>query len=255
MIPFGLLYLMLLAGCAAVPSTRPGTAAEDGRLASLAAAAERVESVPVTFKGTGAVRFARDGRWHRLRIAWAGMAPGKLRLEVLGLPGFSAATISMDGKNLYVRTRTPPRTTRHSISAVDLSDVFGVKIRPEDLFRLLGGGLPVRSGPFVGLETPLEADSAGTVALVTRRRLGTVARRIVFASESGGIEAVEVCDLFGRPAYRVSFEAPRLPGRGGTARSLTVTAPDSGRFRLEVERFWPEAEVDESIFVLEPRSS
>ncbi|MCG6894532.1 MAG: hypothetical protein LJE65_13080 [Desulfobacteraceae bacterium] len=246
--------LMWLIGCATVPppaKIQPSTAeAEAIRLASLLSVADKAHAVPASFKGTGTLSIHRGNRDQKARIAWAGKQPEKLRVEVFGLPGFSSASVAMDEKTFYFRSRNPPRLTQHSRNAVDLSDIFGVDIRPGDLFRLLGGGLPSSPGRFTLLQPQPDDASRYPAQLVAKRWLGTVSQKLFFEPGEKRVGAAEYFDFFGRLRYRVTFDGQHSPPGGGNFRALSVTAPNSDRFRLEVERFWQEAKVDDSVFVL-----
>jgi hypothetical protein len=252
--------LMWLIGCAAIPPPAtiqpPHADAEAIRLASLLSVVEEAREVPASFKGTGTLTIHRGNRDQKARIAWAGKQPEKLRVEVFGLPGFSSASVAMDEKAFYFRSRNPPRLARHPRNAVDLSDIFGVAIRPGELFRLMGGGLPSSPGRLTHLQPQPDDASRYTMQLVVKRWLGTVSQRLFFEPGEKRLGAAEYFDFFGRLRYRVTFDRQHSSPGGRKFRALSVTAPNSDRFQLEVDRFWPEAKVNDSVFVLsEPPAS
>jgi hypothetical protein len=220
------------------------------RLGTLVAAAKQAHAVPSSFKGTGTLSIHRENRVQKARIAWAGRHPEKLRVEIFGLPGHSSASVAMDEEHFYFRSNHPPRLTRRPRNAVDISDIVGVDIRPGDLFRLLGGGMPLRTHRFTRVEVPPGNASPYAAGLVAERWTGTVSQRILFEPGEKEVGAVECFDFFGRLRYRVVFDRQGTTPDRSKPRRLTVSAPGSDRFRLDIERFWPEARVDNSIFVL-----
>jgi hypothetical protein len=203
--PFlGCLLTFWLAACALGPQPSDRDRKELGRLLALV---EGLQETPVSFKGLGAITLPGE---RRARVAWMGLSPDRLRVEIFGVPGFPAATFAVDGRRAFLLQRSPPAFHRQDAGSLDLSRILAVPVTVDDLFRLLGGGIPERPYRDATLQEGGLGDDGP--ALVFRRWLGTTAQTVTFDAGGLGVTETAVFDAFGRLSYRIAFSAPASAG-------------------------------------------
>jgi hypothetical protein len=219
-----------------------------GELGRLLALVTNLQQTPSSFKGLGTITLPGV---RRARVAWAGLSPDRLRVEIFGVPGFPAASLAVNGSQAFLLQRNPPAYHRQDAGSLDLSRILTVPVTLDDLFRLLGGGIPARSYRDASLQER-RGEGAGGPVLLFRRWLGTTAQTVAFDAETLRVTETAVFDIFGRLSYRILFSPPGRGPEVGVPVGGTAVTGDGRHFSLSVERFWRQAAVDPSAFVLEP---
>lgn len=254
----------LLCGCAAVfeaPSRRVAGAhyLPPHRALALLERLKNLNDSLMTFKGVGKVNLEADGRRRSARIVWAGMAPDRLRIEILGVPGQPAASLALNGEWIYYdELRDPERFQRHKIGNDSLGLVLSlampmlsIAIKAPDVVDLFRGRVPLRDHTTAVLFTPPGAD--GYVLQLEKGWRG-VQQRIHFDGELAEIRRVDIFSAGGGLAYRVDFDRVDIVDGYRTPRALTISSEDGDRFELLVERSMANVHVDPSVFDLASRS-
>ncbi len=128
-----------------------------------------------TFKGVGKANLAAEGQRRSARIVWVGMAPDKLRIEILGVPGQPAASIALDGEWITFDPHTPDRFYRRRIGDDSLQPILSIAINAPDLIDLLRGRLPIRDHATAVLFRP---PGAGGFVLQLEKRWWGIQQKI-----------------------------------------------------------------------------
>lgn len=203
-----------------------------------------------SFKGIGEVTLRRAGKSYFSRLAWAGLEPDKLRVELIGAPGQPKVGFSSDGTWVYYFDSTGGEPTVKQISAksTNLERFLAVSITSSEIVSLLSGRLPDYSPHAVRMTR----DSVGGGYLLSLNpRWWQPDRQEIFLEpnkkEIRKIEIYRGTDL----AYRVEFsemrslEGYRLPSE------MRISDAEGNYFRLEIDRYWANAMISQELFRLE----
>jgi outer membrane biogenesis lipoprotein LolB len=246
----GITVLVWLTGCAVRrPPTLPASLPPADTEAVLARA-QGINDGLDTFKGVGRLEIVTPEFRRAGRAAWAGRLTGpKFRLDFIGA-GLPAATVAGDGRRLYLRQTARADVQTRPSANPRLDDLLGLPVTVADLLYAMAGRLPELPYPRITAHPDPAADG---VRLVFYDRFGAPRvqasldgsgdrlRRLVFYRADG--------ELLFRIAYKLyrPADAYRLPYR--------IEVSDEERVcRIQVARWWPDADVDERAFVLAPAS-
>jgi hypothetical protein len=248
--------LWALTGCASLsdggPRPVPGAHfLPDGRARQLVEKLSRVNAAIETFKGTGKLVVTGRGQRRGTRIMWAGMAPDKLRVEILGLPGQPAASIALNDGWLYFDPHSPDRFYRHKLGNDSLKPVLSIAIKAGDLIELFGGRLPIRAHTSARIyQLP---PSTGYVLQLEKRWWG-LQQKIYLDETFTKVRRIEIFDLTGEFVYRAVFDRIENVDGYDVPHSLTLSNDGGDRVELEIVRYLTNIPVDPAVFVLTPRS-
>jgi outer membrane biogenesis lipoprotein LolB len=245
------LLLVVLAGCglwgppAEIRYDTPDTQACLLRLA------QTNQSV-TTFKGIGQVSVVSHGRRQIYdRVAWAGAAPGRLRLAVRAPSGLPLLSLSCDAEWVTVLNHSQGRYHRAHIGDNSLSAYLPVALRCGDLYDLLRGRPPTVDYDAAAW-LPAEAATPGAAAIALKRRLrGTVARLFVDPDRNCRLLGAEVLNVHGNPSYRARLEYGQDFDGFALPKRLSIES-DQGRMEIQVDREFPNAPVADELFVIDP---
>lgn len=205
-----------------------------------------------TFQGTG--RFSLRSRQGVLtsRAAWIGDKNGRLRIEVLGPAGRSAASFATDGKWFYALTRNPLRFHKIHSGNAGLDALISIPIKTDDLRRLLAGKIPVY--PHHSVVARQDRSGNGYVLVLRKRWTGTVEK--IFLDNTGSkVRKLEIFSAGGTPAYAVVFRGCRTVQGYRVPLGLLISDAGDVTFDLEIHKFNPDIKFADSAFVLDPPKS
>lgn len=200
-------------------------------------------------KGLGQVALVKGATTQRTRLAWMARMPNKVRLEFLAVSGHPLAALASDGDHIYLRDIAGDRFHKNRYTRASLEPLVGVPVRLPELIDYLMGRVPL-----VDAERSLLMDNPAQdgYILELRRWWGETVQRIVLGPDGKRVRRVVHFDAEGAPAYWVepgnwkTIDGFTFPGR------LTVEAPTGERIEIRLERFWPNAAIDEGAFRLTP---
>jgi outer membrane biogenesis lipoprotein LolB len=200
-----------------------------------------------TFKGIGRLEIETPQQRQSGRAAWAGSLPtSKFRLDFIGA-GLPLASVAGDGQRVYLRHAGGVQSRPGSNPRLD--DLLGLPVTAADLLQAMAGRLPDRADGRVSVHPGVSPDRWH---LVFYDRFGT-------ARTQAEIEAPgRLCRLaFFRPDgglhYRIEYGSYRPEGAYWLPARLEVRDAQ-GVCRIEVERWWADPDLPESLFILEAAS-
>jgi outer membrane biogenesis lipoprotein LolB len=201
------------------------------------------------YKGLAGIRLLKNGRSQSGRIAFAAVQPDKMRVELLNMLGTPLTSLSGDGATVTIVTHDNHKQYHFRQTPTALASVIDVPIGIEDLQNLLAGRLPVP--PHVSAQ--LLPAPAGTtdVMLILKNRWNNVVARLQIDQTTHDIKALWALDFNGALKYQIQWlhwkevDSFRVPSE------LVIETPSSQKVILNMDRYWPNAKVPPSTFVLE----
>jgi len=195
---------------------------------------ERNESLN-SFKGIGKVHLRRNNISYYARVAWVGARGGKLRVELMGVPGHPKSGFSSDGEWLYYYDLQDRKNPVKRISSRDtsLKRFMIIAITVRDMVSLLSGRVP--DYMYKKLEVKRWKASQGYV--LVRKKKDVVQ-----------IELFEWNSLL----YRVEFQRIRSIGQFRIPMRLVFSNENGDIFQLDIERYWANASISSDTFILKP---
>ncbi len=203
-----------------------------------------------SFKGIGTVRVNKSGAPWSSRLVLACLAPDKLRVEVLAVPGRSSASIATDGEWFYFDPHIPGEFRKKHASNVDLDPALSVPIPSEDLIALLIGKAPIPPHHRVVLEPGASGEEGRVLTLQGRWR--RILQKIHLDEKTGAPRMIEVFRGSGALKYRAVFEKTGLVEGFRTPVLLSLTSGDGASARLRFHQYQANAPVNPAMFVLAP---
>jgi outer membrane lipoprotein-sorting protein len=240
----GLIFLLVLSGCAHWPSADTPSARNGLQ------ALDRLRAVNADLracKGLGQAALTTARGVQRARLAWAARRPDKLRLELLAVSGHPLAVLASDGTHLYLRDNTSDRFYQHRTSKASLEPLVQVPLTVPDLIAYLLGRTPLVEADRVAL---MDNPRKPGYILSLGHWWGAVDQRIWLAEDGITVEQVIRFDANGEPAYRVTLGPRRREGGYAFPQRMTVTTQKGGRIDIHLDRFWPNAGMDDAAFRL-----
>jgi hypothetical protein len=201
----------------------------------------------ISIKGIGKVALWDSGGIQTSRAAWAGIADGRMRIEMLGLPGHPIAKFIYDGQDYVFVSPLDQRTYRKHGADADLDSLTGIPIPTAEVIKLLSGVVPVRpfdEAAFQNGETQCKD------ILVLNRKWHGVVEKLFLNDTHDRVVKVEMY-RWGRIVYRATLEDLQVvEGREVPFRLVFSNANQKG-FSIEVEKCWPDIDVSSDIFSIE----
>jgi len=245
--------MVLFAGCGSLfrqpeyPAQAAARAEARVTISSLSSRNERLKN----FKGIGKIK-VRQNQKIRIdeTIAWVASETAKINIVVL-VSGHPVLKMASDGKWLYyyeVREGRP-LYKKMPASAGSLKRVTALPITIADIIDLLAGRVPLREHHSAFVEPT--ASGKGYV-LVLKRRWWGVIEKVLLDETKSQVHQVEFYTRTGSLAYRARFEAMQTIGGYQVPTELNITDGDGIDLQLEVNRYWADAVVSPSMFVLNP---
>jgi len=200
-----------------------------------------------TFKGIGTIHVStREGSRWAARVAWIGEAPDKLRLSVLNVGGLPTATMAADGHTFFLASQGSKKIFKTRESNPSLHRMIGIRLKTREAIQILGGRVPVRDSDDATLETDART---GEAVLTLSNRWGRVLEKIYFSDDRETVTSIEMFDSSGELLYASDFS--NLQVVDGFKMPFNIEITDkSDRLLLQVQKYWPQAIVEPSTFIL-----
>ena len=173
----------------------------------------------------------------------------KLRIEIRTISGQPAASLANDGQWLYLHLHQEQRYHKRRSTGRNLETIFSIPVEFRDIVDLLAGRVPVRDHHRVSIST--NPAQEGYILVLSRKWRGDI-EKIYLDKEKARVDQIELLDHQGSVVYRVKFEARQRVGGFLIPTALIITNQKGDRLRIDMERFWPNAAVLPSMFVLSP---
>jgi outer membrane biogenesis lipoprotein LolB len=205
------------------------------------------------YKGLAAIRLQMNGRSQSGRIAFAAVQPDKMRVELLNMLGTPLTSLSGDGDTVTIVSHDNHKKYRFRQTRTALASVIDIPIGIEDLQNLLAGRVPVP--PRVSAQLlPAPAD-ASDVMLILKNRWDNVVARLQIDRTTHDIKALWALDSNGVLKYQIQWLQWKDVGGFRVPSKLVVESSASQNLTLTMDRYWPNANVPPSTFVLEDAGS
>ena len=201
----------------------------------------------IQFKGLANVQMKDAGRLRSGRIAFAAVRPDRMRVELLNTMGVPLTSLTGDGDHISILSHTDKKHYRIRQSRTALEPVVHLPIGIEDLQSLLSGGVPLPSHAFARF---MESDGPDEVVVLKNRWHGVVSKLRV-DSETHQIRNMQVFDGEGQLQYQIHWHQWKKNGDFTLPSKVTIESLSHQSLELVVVRFWPNAEVAPSTFVLD----
>ena len=203
------------------------------------------------YKGIGGIR-VRQGQITMIdeRIAWVASETAKLNLVIL-VSGHPAIKMVSDGEWFYYYEARKDRPIYKKVPASDsnLKRFTTLPITTSDIIHLLAGRVPLRDHHSARLEG---SDTGQGYVLVLERRWWGVAEKIFLDESKQRVHQIDFYNRSGALAYRAKFDAMQTLSGYRVPAALSLTNGDDLDIQLVVHRYWPDADVSPSMFVLRP---
>jgi outer membrane biogenesis lipoprotein LolB len=201
----------------------------------------------IRFKGLAKVKLNDEGRLRSGRIAFAAVRPDRMRIELLNTMGTPLTSLAGDGEHISILSHIDKKYYRIRQSRTALAPVIHLPIGIEDLQSLLSGLVPLPPYAFAQFE---ETDGSEDVVVLKNRWHGTVSRLRV-DSRTHQIQKMQVFDGQGQLRYQINWYQWNLNGEFTLPSKLMIESLSHQSLELVVDRFWPNAQVAPSTFILD----
>lgn len=199
------------------------------------------------FKGLANFRMESEGRSQSGRIAFAAVTPDKMRIELLNAMGAPLTSLSADGERISVVSYVDQKRYRFRQSRTALEAIIKIPMGIEDLQSLLAGKVPLPSYSFARL---MDGSNPDDILVLKNRWRGTVANLEVDRVDCR-IKTLRKFDAEGELQYQIQWLQWKRVGAYRVPSKLVINTPAHQRLIVNMGRFWPNAEVAPSTFLLD----
>ncbi|WP_028315119.1 hypothetical protein [Desulfatibacillum aliphaticivorans] len=214
-------------------------------------AKEVIESIQKDYTSAGPFkgisRFTQEQYGNRLsgRAAFVVAPPDRLRVDILNPFGQPMVKMAYNGRHVFMYTGAEDKFRSGVATRGKMEDALGLPMSMEELAQILGGHAPVASHWWAKIEFWDFSGDQGAQRgfLLTLRSLtGRIREKIWVAGDEVTIIQADVYSS-GKRLYSV-FPDRDKPG------NIRIQGEDGASITLEKQRFWENATVDESQFML-----
>jgi outer membrane biogenesis lipoprotein LolB len=200
------------------------------------------------FKALGQIRLESTDGYRSGRVAMAAVMPRKLRADWLNMMGQPLTSLAGDGKTIRIWSPTDAKVHSLHQSPGALAKLIRIPLGIEDFQNILIGrpALP----PYSAVQFKESRDDVDILCLKNRWRKEVATIRI--ERSTGQIIAMQVFDGHGHLRYETRWLQWRRQGKYLLPGKITLESDARDRLSLTVDRFWPDADIAPSIFVLKP---
>lgn len=201
-----------------------------------------------TFKSTGKISFWEKGnKGMSAGIAMAGAKSDKIRIAVRDVSGQPVTSLASDGKWLYVFLHTKRKFYKKPSTSSTLKKLISMPIKPSDMVSILTGCATIRKYRSVFLTK----NNNGYV-LILKARWGNVIEKIYLNEDKKYIRKIEIFNANETLAYSVIFNKMQNIQEYQIPLQLIFSNNNGDGFQIDIDRYWTNAAVSPSMFVLKP---
>ncbi|MDI6797413.1 MAG: lipoprotein insertase outer membrane protein LolB [Desulfatibacillaceae bacterium] len=234
-----LILLFFCTSCAGVGPSTPS----DGKARALLETLLQENAKQHAFNGAGRFGIKEQNSGMSGRILWMGIAPDKLRVEMLNPFGQPIVSASSDGTRVYAFDRAQGRFHTRPKGRGDLESILGISISVSDMVLLFSGRVPI-----AGSRARMAAGPGQPNRLEIVDFFGNIRQSILFDDDFSRVLETTVYSSASTPAWTAVLDYA-----GDRAMPSVKVHDTTGReFYLEVEKFDAAAQVDLAGFVLQP---
>jgi hypothetical protein len=200
------------------------------------------------FKALGQIRMASADGYRSGRIAVAAVMPCKLRADWLNMMGQPLTSLAGDGETIRIWSPTDAKVHSLRQSPGALAKLIRIPLGIEDFQNIIIGRPAVPS--YTAVQFKESRDDVDLLSLKNRWRKEVAIIRI--ERSTGRLNAMQVFDGHGHLKYETRWLHWRRWGKYLLPGKITLESDARDRLSLTVDRFWPDADIAPSIFVLKP---
>lgn len=202
------------------------------------------------YKGLADIQMRMKGSSLSARIAFAAVRPDKMRVELLNMMGTPLTSLSGDGETVTVISHGDRKHHRFRQTRTALSKLIEIPIGIEDLQHLLAGQVPLP--PHISAQPASERTNVDDPEIILKNRWGDIVARLKTDQTKRQIKTLQVLDRAGGLQYQVIWVQWREVDGFRVPSKLAIESAANQKLTLTMDRYWPNAEVAPSTFVLEP---
>ncbi|MBT3312340.1 MAG: DUF4292 domain-containing protein [Desulfobacterales bacterium] len=249
---FILILISSLAGCSTL------TGKTGGRLKD---STDRIEAQKIlfqikgknntleTFKGIGNAKLTGKSGTRIYRMAYSGTKQNKIRMVVLE-GGQSVETFATDGKYFYLISHSNQhRFIKKRLSDSSLKRIISIPVKIEELIDLLSGRIPLYKYDEAILE---KNNTASGYIIIMRKKWRGIVEKIFIDESKSKIKQFEKFNAVGQLSYRVSLSDVREVDGFTIPMKFKIATSHDDSFEFDVDRYWANTDVSESMFQLKP---
>lgn len=203
--------------------------------------------IATTIKGIGKISLWNSDSIQTVRAAWFGSRDGRVRIEMLGLPGQPIAKFIYDGKNYYFVSPLNQELYRKSAADANLKPLTGISVVWGDIMLYLSGLIPLKAYDQAIFQN---GGTGCSNILVLKRKWHGVVEKIYLDDARENVTSIEMYG-WGGLVYRV--EIGHLQKIDGHEIPFFLSFSDGNKkgFSIEVERSWQDAPINPETFQME----
>lgn len=137
-LPLVIFMLLFLSGCATT-SGRLGLPEADPAVRAVVNGLSKQAQDLGAFKGVGTLKLVAPGLPRTTRVAWIGINPDRLRVEVMGVGGHSSLTFILADEVLSVRSNDTGQHFSRKATSRNLAKLISIPIEPYQLISIFSG--------------------------------------------------------------------------------------------------------------------
>jgi hypothetical protein len=247
--------MLLLYGCggldrkiAADKSASPLIIDDPSLVSRLVASLQQTNQNIRSYKGVGRVQFSRASTLQSARIVFAGDDTRKLRFEILGISGQPLTSIAYDGTWLYVAQHSENLYYQKRSATGDLSQMITLPVRLEELNALLSGRVPLLEYGSVQLQK--DPDQEGYLLILKTGWPQQRKEHIYLHSDMKTVWKYQLFKGTNALIYEAAINYFKTDEGYIIPQHIEFKDKNTNFLRLEIDRYWPNAEIDSAVFVL-----
>jgi len=205
----------------------------------------------MTVKGLGHLVLTDDAT-QRLRAAWIGQRPNRLRMELLDVTGLPVISFSNDGDWHYLLDHVRPRFYRKRASRLELKRLISIAVNPGEILDLICGRIPL--GNETRSELRMETVGNGHVLIITNQDTKHF-DRIHFQDDKLTVSKFERFDKNARLKYQSIFEKMQIVEDYTVPRQMRISNSAGGQLEIKIDRYWVNPNIEPQAFIIKPPAS
>lgn len=203
-----------------------------------------------SFKGTGRFKlWLQEGHVLSTRAAWVGSYPDRLRIAVLNPAGQPTASLSTDGRHLYMVSHTKGEYYKKPSANPTLQRLISIPISANDIISILTARLPIRE--YHTAELTADESGRGYILTLARKWRG-VTEKIYLDADKRSVLQVEIFEASEKLSYRVVIQGKQHVNDFELPAKIMISDTEGNRFELDIDKYWTDVSLMPSTFVLTP---
>ncbi len=209
---------------------------------------KNVNSTLKTIKGKGKVRIFGQEKSYSARIGIVAKKTGEIRLELYHLSGKRFVSLAFDREWFYGLVFNRNRFFKKKVNDPSLNQMVSIPMKTSELISLVLGRLPDYEYDYIEIHGE---KSAGLQILTLKDKWGNTLCNLYFEPDENRPRKIERFSREGQLLYRISLNRFKMvKPHYKLPFYLDFTNGEDTGFKLEIEKYWPNADLDNIEFWL-----